>query len=314
MAPIHPYCTQFSLNCGESPDSFNRGYTGRGEDTPSCCATHLVELLFAVADLLEREGIPYFIFWGTWLGAVRHGGLIPWDYDIDLGVPAAYRERVHGLKSELRAQGYYFMHKGVTWDTCLTICYGRINFLHVDIDFWDLDPADAIWQNSEWRQVRLANDDLFPLKRYPFHGRELWGPGRLTGLFERYGQDCLTRAERRYWSGGKQHTHPIRAESAFAAARIDLDARYPRLPLGPRRRLRQESVALRIRWVHQMHLTPIPGVRARVLGLGWRLFNGLLWVPRRVFPRPVRHGLWQLGQWIRGKTSRRSSADGRGQG
>lgn len=56
----------------------------------------------------EKNHIPYQLAFGSLLGAVRDGGQIPWDYDIDVMVPySSKRDLINALKNDLD-DNYYF--------------------------------------------------------------------------------------------------------------------------------------------------------------------------------------------------------------
>jgi len=60
-----------------------------------------LELTKFIHDLCEKNNITYFLIGGTLLGAVRHGGFIPWDDDVDIGMPRPdYEKFLNILKRE----------------------------------------------------------------------------------------------------------------------------------------------------------------------------------------------------------------------
>lgn len=73
------------------------------EDANNIRDIQLVELgiLMAVDDLCRKHGIRYTLYCGTLLGAIRHGGFIPWDDDVDIAMPLADYRRFLELADEL---------------------------------------------------------------------------------------------------------------------------------------------------------------------------------------------------------------------
>lgn len=73
--------------------------------------TKLLSMYKDVAAALNKHGIRFYIGYGTAIGAVRHGGFIPWDDDIDILVWEDDLDRIEtALSEELDPEKYYY-HK-----------------------------------------------------------------------------------------------------------------------------------------------------------------------------------------------------------
>lgn len=63
------------------------------QQTLRCVQLKQLDILIAIDQVCSRHNIPYWLDAGTLLGAVRHGGFIPWDDDIDIAMRSEDLER-----------------------------------------------------------------------------------------------------------------------------------------------------------------------------------------------------------------------------
>jgi len=133
-----------------------------GEELKKVQACEL-EILADVIRVCNENNIEYFVFGGTALGAVRHGGFIPWDDDIDIGMTRDNYERFLAiapskLKDDLFLQHYTTEPNAPTYfakvrknNTRFVEYYFRKIKMHHGV-FIDIFPHDQVPDDPKLRR------------------------------------------------------------------------------------------------------------------------------------------------------------------
>ncbi|XP_028818902.1 ribitol 5-phosphate transferase FKRP [Denticeps clupeoides] len=157
--------------------------------TPPCCLRALRETAKYVISILESSSVRYWLEGGTLLGAARHQDIIPWDYDVDLGIYLEDVPNCDYLKnldagSLVDANGYVW-ERAVEGDF-YRVQYSEVNHLHVDL--WPFYARNGVMTKDTWTEhkqdVEFPEHFLQPLVPMPFAGITAYGPNNHRAFLE----------------------------------------------------------------------------------------------------------------------------------
>jgi len=173
----------------------------------------LYQILEDVTQLLGKNHIPYWLDGGTFLGAVRMGGLIPWDDDLDLGLFESDAWKIVALKPALSKLGYDLVshpivdYKIISRNPILiTLPDGKRKEVNVWVDLFlyrsqgdrfvlACEKARKRWGRTAW----YTRAQLQSLKQVKFGPLGLFTPSLPEHYLERqYGED---------WKNTAYYTH-----------------------------------------------------------------------------------------------------------
>ena len=129
-------------------------------------------MLKALIGICEKHRLRYFLLGGSALGAVRHQGVIPWDDDIDVGMPRPDYDRFLAVaQAELAA--HYFLQSYDT-DPSYPLSFSKIrnsntafiqpNVAHLNMNhgvFIDVFPLDGCSQSIVLRKIQMFRFSLY---------------------------------------------------------------------------------------------------------------------------------------------------------
>lgn len=102
-----------------------------------------VAVLKEIALFCDANEITYYLAFGTLLGAVREGGMINWDYDIDVMLPRPdYEVFIKSFKSEFYRVQYCSLNKQYCGKLAIVEDINTINI--TDLSLNDNDPLKRI--------------------------------------------------------------------------------------------------------------------------------------------------------------------------
>lgn len=125
-------------------------YNGEGTDLRKA-QIRLLEILIEFDRICKKHDIQYFLSGGTCLGAVRHGGFIPWDDDIDIDIwHTDYAKLIKILPNELSSN--YFMQTDKT-DPSFYRKYMRIVDKNSEVIYQDNRSRDKFKYPGLWLDI-----------------------------------------------------------------------------------------------------------------------------------------------------------------
>jgi lipopolysaccharide cholinephosphotransferase len=162
----------------------------------------LYQMLKDTTEIFDRAGIRYSASSGTLLGAVRHGGLIPWDDDADLVILHEDELKLNTAKAAFSELGYQIVID--PWDSSVyrisklgnPKVRDKITFPFIDVATVSLNKKEQKVMYVNWRMQQyfptewFKPEAFFPLSKCKF------GPIMLTCIHDSqwylshyYGQD-----------------------------------------------------------------------------------------------------------------------------
>lgn len=137
----------------------------------------MLEILLYIDKVCKEHGIRYWLSSGTLLGAVRHGGFIPWDDDLDIEM---MREDYVRFLKVFPKNGDYALQ---TLQTDPNYFYGfaKVRDLHSQINEFEQD---------KYYKYKGLFVDIFSIEPMPLCMCRLYG--RVFGVIERSGRKYRT--------------------------------------------------------------------------------------------------------------------------
>jgi len=145
------------------------------------------ELMQDVSHAFNKHGVQYFMIGGTLLGSIRHGGIIPWDDDMDIAIIDTDIEKMHLALNELVERGkitYSDIFFGLK-----IFSVNKAQYPFIDVFYYTKEGDKYIFKHKEardkWSKEWFHESEVFPLQKGKFGSLQLNTPYTTLPYVER---------------------------------------------------------------------------------------------------------------------------------
>lgn len=183
-------CHKDSLRCFDTVYNDMPEFLYQGRWTPPCCLKHLRETAKHVFNVLEQSKVRYWLEGGSLLGAARNGDIIPWDYDIDIGI---YKEDIIKCNHLRKVSEEGFIdEEGFSWEKAIEGDFYRVQFSetnHLHVDIFPFYSKNGMMTKNTWFKTHKQDTEfperfLKPLTKIKFAGLSASAPNHVREFLE----------------------------------------------------------------------------------------------------------------------------------
>lgn len=177
----------------------------------------ILDILTAFNHVCSEHNLRYYLWAGTMLGAVRHGGFIPWDDDLDIAMPRRDYDLLMQNANEWMPQPYELVsyetdpeHYPLPFAKLQDASTTLIERMHLSylggiyMDIFPLDgmPSSKLQQRLHFIRYQWLKKALYFVHRDPYrhgHGPSCWLPLLCRKLYTMQGlQEKIRNMQRAY--------------------------------------------------------------------------------------------------------------------